>query len=387
MKLSIAELAEDCFPEDVMIGNKDAELTARVKARVLAKIEAENSAADMREKRLSVRPRKIVTLGLAAALMLSFGLAAYAIGSIHAARQQELRAELNISESHAESYVEYELPEENAPGLVLLSAIQDGSFQKVYVDVSPVTREQLDRYTEPLLFMWQLEGFRVDGQEAFGMASPCLREGRVVHEHGETVAAILEDAYDAENQTLTLRIEIPLSQIREVQRQTGSERVGLTVWLWDPQAQAEAGEESLGDWLHSQPSFGRVSFRPTDREMAVFDLGGFRYRDPETGRELELVALELSPTAAVWRLRYAGMEESFAAQDQEELSAWAHAEDRMIRETRIVFADGSSLTLPGAVAAPLEDGTVNCGIGWERAVDIHNVQQITLDGQVLWQAP
>ena len=38
--------------------------------------------------------KRIITFALAAALMLALGITAYAIWSIHAARQQELKAEL-----------------------------------------------------------------------------------------------------------------------------------------------------------------------------------------------------------------------------------------------------------------------------------------------------
>ena len=41
MKLSIFDLAGDCFPEDVMLGTKDAAMTARIKESVMKSIELE----------------------------------------------------------------------------------------------------------------------------------------------------------------------------------------------------------------------------------------------------------------------------------------------------------------------------------------------------------
>ena len=83
-----------------------------------------------------------ITFALAAALMLALGITAYAIWSIHAARQQELKADLKIEENNVSSYMEYTVPDEQASGLVLLSSVNDGQEQHVYVNISPVTKEE-----------------------------------------------------------------------------------------------------------------------------------------------------------------------------------------------------------------------------------------------------
>ncbi|MBO6092189.1 MAG: hypothetical protein J6P40_00970, partial [Oscillospiraceae bacterium] len=77
--------------------------------------------------------KRIITFALAAALMLALGITAYAIWSIHAARQQELKADLKIEENNVSSYTEYGIPDEQASGLVLLSTVNDGQEQRVYV--------------------------------------------------------------------------------------------------------------------------------------------------------------------------------------------------------------------------------------------------------------
>ncbi len=61
--------------------------------------------------------KRIITFALAAALMLALGITAYAIWSIHAARQQELKADLKIEENQVTDYVEYPVAEdpEKAP--------------------------------------------------------------------------------------------------------------------------------------------------------------------------------------------------------------------------------------------------------------------------------
>ena len=85
--------------------------------------------------------KRVITFALAAALMLVLGITAYAIWSIHAARQQELKADLKIEENNVSSYMEYTVPDEQASGLVLLSAVNDGDVQRVFVNISPVAEE------------------------------------------------------------------------------------------------------------------------------------------------------------------------------------------------------------------------------------------------------
>lgn len=387
MKVSIADLMEDCSAEDLMIKTEDPKLTVRVKKRVLSQIGAEEEKRIPTRSRAGARTRRIFTLALAAALLLSLGLVAYAVSSIHAARQQELRSDLYIDENHIGSYVEYDVPEDSTDGLVLLSAINDGEFQKVYVNVSPVTEDQLSRFPETWHFAWKLEGSRINGEEWWGTASPRLSPGRSVSGHEEILAAILEDSYDVETQTLTLCCEVSDSMIREVQESSGNQSVVLTVSAWDSAAMAEAGVGQVAEWINVQPSFGSVSFSPTEQELVVFDLGNYRYHDEESGRELELVSLDLSPTGAVVRLRYDGVEEIYAKRDQGELTTWGNVESRAIQTIAVEFSDGSTLTIPGFLADPFENGTVNCYLGWEQTIDLHNVQRITLGDAILWKNP
>ena len=387
MKVSIADLMEDCSAEDLMIKTEDPKLTVRVKKRVLSQIGEEEEKRIPTRSRAGARTRRIFTLALAAALLLSLGLVAYAVSSIHAARQQELRSDLYIDENHIGSYVEYDVPEDSTDGLVLLSAINDGEFQKVYVNVSPVTEDQLSRFPETWHFAWKLEGSRINGEEWWGTASPRLSPGRSVSGHEEILAAILDDSYDVETQTLTLCCEVSDSMIREVQESSGNQSVVLTVSAWDSAAMAEAGVGQVAEWINVQPSFGSVSFSPTEQELVVFDLGNYRYHDEESGRELELVSLDLSPTGAVVRLRYDGVEEIYAKRDQGELTTWGNVESRAIQTIAVEFSDGSTLTIPGFLADPFENGTVNCYLGWEQTIDLHNVQRITLGDAILWKNP
>ena len=93
--------------------------------------------------------KRLFTLALAAALLLALGAAAYAVWSIHISRQQDLRSDLKIEENNASSYTEYDVTQQEKAGsassLVLLSAVNDGTEQRIYVDVSPVAKENIAR--------------------------------------------------------------------------------------------------------------------------------------------------------------------------------------------------------------------------------------------------
>ena len=74
------------------------------------------------ERIVHMRKKRIITFALAAALLLALGSVAYAVWSIHTARQQELKADLKIEENNVSSYNEYAITDDQASGLVLLSS-------------------------------------------------------------------------------------------------------------------------------------------------------------------------------------------------------------------------------------------------------------------------
>ena len=113
----------------------------------------------MRQKHFSTR-KLVRTILIAAVITALLGITAYAFSSIHTARQQRLRAELQIEENNVSGYTEYaeNAAEENTeddtrnPGtwaastplegkIQLISSIQQGDFQMVYFSVAPVPVE------------------------------------------------------------------------------------------------------------------------------------------------------------------------------------------------------------------------------------------------------
>ena len=327
------------------------------------------AAAGPSERNGHMRPKRFVSLLLAAALILSLGLVAYAVGSVHLARQQELRQDLKIEENKTDSYVEYPLPtEEQRQELVLLSAVNDGQEQRVYVNISPVTEEELAGFASAeTRFFWSIEGTDVGGFAAPSMPSDLTLSGdREIRE------AILQYAYDGQTQTVTLECWLFVNTVEEAMEKLGTDEVPLLVGM-------TVGEETK--------SFGPIPFRLTEEEMRSFDFGHAVYHDTEYDKDIEIAGLELTPFSAIWKVHYEGDAALHApGADLQDAQDWLLLEDKVCQDTQLVFSDGSTFSTGGALTTPYENGMVNQYCGWARAIDIHDVQKIVLNDLVLWEA-
>ena len=312
--------------------------------------------------------KRIITFALTAALMLALGITAYAIWSIHSTRQQELKADLNIEESNVSSYMEYDVPDELASGLVLLSAVNDGQEQHVYVNISPVTKEEAVRFPDGVRFVWNIAGTEIGG-----FAGPQLPVGLSFSGEEAIREAVLENAYDEESQTMTLQCYIDVDFIEEAMTELGKENVPL-------QVQMIVGE-------NDPKTFGPVPFSLTEEQTRYFDFGNAVYHDEELDKDIEIIGLELTPFSAVWKMSYDGAEEFHTSgSDQAAYEPWSILEDKVCIEAKIVFSDGSEFSTGGALTTPYENGTVNQFCGWGSAINIDDVQQIVLGNLVLWEA-
>ena len=63
------------------------------------------------ERIVRMKKKRFLSIVLAAALILALGITAYAAWSTHAARQEEIKADLKIEENNVSSYAEYPVPE------------------------------------------------------------------------------------------------------------------------------------------------------------------------------------------------------------------------------------------------------------------------------------
>ena len=329
---------------------------------------APGDAADAPERIVHMKRKRIVTLALAAVLLLALGITAYAVWNVHTARQEELKADLKIEENNVSSYTEYEVPDGGANGLVLLSSVNDGLEQHVYVNVSPVTEEEAAAFADTVSFFWSIPGTDVGGFAAPQLPGELSLSGR-----DEIREAVLAHAYDRDTRTMTLQCWLSVESVRAAMTELGTESFPLQVNM-----HSEDGPVR---------SFGPLSFSLTEEQCRVFDFGGALWRDAELDREIEIVGLELTPFSAVWKVRYDAAEELHRpGADWDALRDWSILEDRVCIESELVFSDGTRFSTGGAVAAPFENGVVNLRCGWGSAIDIDDVRRIELGDLVLWEA-
>ena len=315
--------------------------------------------------------KRLLTLALAAALLLALGAAAWAVWSIHISRQQDLRSDLKIEENNAGSYMEYDVTQQekagSTSGLVLLSAVNDGTEQRIYVDVSPVAKEDIARFPADVRFAWSIVGTEIGG-----FAGPQLPVTLSLSGDEAIRNAVLDYAYDEETKTLTLQCYADVKFIEKAMADLGTDSVPLQVHML-------VGE-------NDSHTFGPVPFMMTDEQKRSFDFGPAQYHDKELDKTIEIVGLELTPFSAVWKVSYEGAASFHTpGADQAAYRPWSILEDRVCIEAKIVFSDGSEFSTGGALTCPYEDGVVKLHCGWGGAINIDDVQRIVLGDHVLWE--
>ncbi len=320
------------------------------------------------ERIVYMKKKRFIAFALAAALLLALGITAYAVWSIHAARQQELKADLKIEESKVNSYMEYNIPDEQGSGLVLLSSVNDGQEQHVYVNISPVTKEEASRFPSEVRFAWSIAGTDIGG-----FAGPQLPVELSLSGEEAIRKAVLENAYDEASQTVTLQCYVDVKFIENAVAELGTENVPLQVHMI-------FGEDG-------SRTFGPVLFSLTEEQKRYFDFGHAVYHDAELDKEIEIVGLELTPISAVWKVSYEGAASFHTpGADWKAYQPWSILEDKVCIEGKIIFSDGFEFSTGGALTTPYENGTVNQFCGWGSAINIDDVQRIVLGDLVLWEA-
>ena len=315
--------------------------------------------------------KRLLTLALAATLLLALGAAAYAVWSIHISRQEDLRSDLKIEENNAGSYMEYDVTQQekagSAAGLVLLSAVNDGTEQRIYVDVSPVAKEDIARFPGDVRFAWSIAGTEIGG-----FAGPQLPVTLSLSGDEAIRNAVLEYAYDEGTQSLTLQCYADVKFLEKAMADLGTDSVPLQVHMI-------VGEDRTR-------TFGPVPFMMTDEQKRNFDFGPAQYHDKELDKTIEIVGLELTPFSAVWKVRYEGAAAFHKPEaDQEAYRPWSILEDKVCIEAKLIFSDGSTFSTGGALTCPFESGVVNLNCGWGSAINIDDVQRIVLGDLVLWE--
>ena len=367
-------------------------------AYVLEAAETGERRASAKRKGIGRPTRRLAALAAVVALLLALGVTAYAISSIHQRRQAELKESLSIEENQVESYVEYDTgAEENTPGITLLSTMADGEFQRVYVNVSPVSREDVSACAGTAKF-----AFSVDGGNTFSYAAPYMpQEERLKLNESDLVTAydpdtggeiryvdpaavselMLEQAYDQETQTLTLQCNILRSEM------DCTKPVELEVWGITMRPGDDGSVEVSLD-----RNYGSVSFDPTGLEVRELMLDTpVVFENSETGQRGTIEGLIVYPTELTWLVTHPDAENVYRGDWTEEekaeylplLRSWAGSLDQTLCGAKLNFTDGTSFDIPVIVRMPFEDGWAKGVTYWTAAININAIESVEIMGQTV----
>ena len=341
--------------------------------------------------------RRFVTLAAAVALLLALGVTAYAISSIHQRRQAELRDSLGIEENQVESYVEYDTGTgENTAGITLLSAVADGEIQQVYVNISPVSPEEVTACAVTEKFVWS-----IDGGNTFSFAEPYVPKEQFTisesdmttfydpdtgvenwHVNPDVVAErMLTYAYDEETQTLTLRCSI-LRSLMDV-----TKSAELRIWGITMRPKDEGGTDVSLD-----RDYGSVSFNPTGLEVRELMLDTpVVFENSETGECGTIEGLIVYPTGLTWLVAHPDAENVYRSDWTEEEKAeyqplqlsWLNSIEEALSGAKLNFTDGTSFAIPVIVRMPFEDGWAKGVTYWKKTININAIESVEIMGQMV----
>ena len=341
--------------------------------------------------------RRFVTLAAAVALLLALGVTAYAISSIHQRRQAELRDSLGIEENQVESYVEYDTGTgENTAGITLLSAVADGEIQQVYVNISPVSPEEVTACAVTEKFVWS-----IDGGNTFSFAEPYVPKEQFTisesdmttfydpdtgvenwHVNPDVVAErMLTYAYDEETQTLTLRCSI-LRSLMDV-----TKPVELRIWGITMRPKDEGGTDVSLD-----RDYGSVSFNPTGLEVRELMLDTpVVFENSETGECGTIEGLIVYPAGLTWLIAHPDAENVYRSDWTEEERAeyrplqvsWLNSIEEALSGAKLNFTDGTSFAIPVIVRMPFEDGWAKGVTYWKKTININAIESVEIMGQTV----
>ena len=353
-----------------------------------------------------VRVRRVSrTLLLAALLSTLFVTSALAVGlSIHARRQEQLKQVLTQGQDVA-GYTEYALPTENVGGVTLLSAVGDGEFELVWLNVSPVEPEEVPRF---------MQGEAVEGGTRFYDIGCRIRQDETVRGRADYVNSIefapedwitgtdaagnetrtvspermeqryREQYYDEETKTLTVCLRFVAD---ELQPGEPTELEVDLVTLFTPDGRTEP--ISWSEQAELVRSFGTTTFVPAAEETLKFLFPEpFVFENPETGGRGEIRGIELVASGVntyVWNEDqekiFVSPESTHIAEGQMELwLSWANATEKAMAENVTLHcADGTEALLVPTVAAHRENGIEKLiSSGRIELWDIHSVVSVTV---------
>ena len=327
--------------------------------------------------------KRIITFALAAALILALGTVAYAIGmSIHRLRQEELRKQLQIEENQVADYVEYPVVEEpeKSPveGVTLLSTMNDGEFQRVWVVINGVTPEMIERLESSEQVDWEGQALPANGHRYCFIYATMDRES-----YFDAMSPLrFRDGYDPDSQTLTTECAIPLLELEQVRkvmlRFVMAETIDYEMDHSEVELLCELGSVEVE---HTGQTVRVVWFpEPVSFENGAYGKG-------------EFLGAEISASGVNWMIRHDGVSQMYSSHeftDEAEQQAyleleqsWLSAVEGVERTAVLHFADGSNreVGLPLSSSQP-EGGIVKdiCLIG-QGTININELTSITIGGK------
>ena len=397
----------------------------------------------MRQK--NIKSKKIFrTILIAAVITALMGITAYAVSSIHAARQQALRADLKIDENEVSGYTEYAESEPDTasvsslaetvgaePRIQLISSLQQGDFQAVYFSVSPVPEETarsffFDNMVTEFSYIasneeipencWYTAGRNEEGiEKSFAHPIPFTEGHEAEHmvemsspsglpdENGvqQTVTfevvdpdwykpLLMEHSYDPETQSLML--------MAMIYRQTVdfSRPVYFSVRCLDGPSVWSDMDMPIEEYIASYDpvylaDYGTVQLEASDTAFVSPILAEpIRLVNPENSGKLEIRDIRLSANCVEWKIAHDDADlihnldpESPAFhEDFEKQLQWIRFQDEILSTAYLTFTDGSTMPLSGSPSAPYEDGITTLTSSWSGTIDIGSVKSITVMGTV-----
>lgn len=323
--------------------------------------------------------RMLVAAAVAVSIIAALGLAAYAISSIHQRRQEQLRVEYKVEENNVTSYVEYPEPSVQ-PGVSLVSAISDANTQRVYVNISPVSEETVRESFDGFSFGYRLYdgsmrmagiAYDTEKRNALDKVKMYFEETQQyidVPDPEQLYQLTLEQAYDPETKTLMLTFSLPLSYYKEMYP-------------------LEVTMISFDDNMAVETVYGTVTLELTEiqsREIALPE--AFDIYNAELDKTGYIVGLTVYPIGATVYLDIPGYEEYFdndeATQEEyRERLSWILLTDKIYKEFKLIFSDGSEKVLLGAMGTDYQNGLVCEEIQWDSTIDIDDVVALEIEGQ------
>lgn len=347
---------------------------------------APEAASGPSERIVPMKKKRILTLALAAALLLALGTGAYALSmSIQQQRQEELRQELHIDENHVTDYVEYpvvdELEEAPTEGVTLLSAMNDGDFQRVWVVINGVTPEMIERLQSSEQVDWEgkvlpANGHRyciiyatMDGESYFDAMNPLQ----------------FQDGYDPESQTLTTECAIPLHELEQGRKVPLRFVMAECIDYEMDHSEAELVCELGSVEVERTSQAVRTVWFP---EPVTFENGAY-------GKG-EFLGAEISASGVNWIIRHDGVSQMYRSRefaDDAERQAyleleqsWLTAIEMVERGAVLTLADGSTreVGLPLRSSQPEGDLVKDICRFSQETINVDQVVSITIGGQTFF---